>query len=142
MSKNNLFEPKIKIYPQIYASSINELYPDCLKIGYTARKNVKRRINEQFKIEFPEGKKPYKVEFVDSAVKENGEIFSDTDVHDYLEAKGVECVGGEWYRCTVDDVIAAMLAIKKGIKNTESRTQTFKMRPEQEDYDNIFLIFK
>ncbi len=56
----------------------------------------------------------------------------DHDVHAILRKKGIMAVGGEWFKCTVNDVQAAIVALKTGTSNIENRTQTFKMRPEQE----------
>ena len=42
-------------------------------------------------------------------------------------------MGGEWFRCTVKDVQAAIIAVRSHSENPENRTQNFKMRPEQED---------
>ena len=42
-------------------------------------------------------------------------------------------MGGEWFRCTADDVRAAIVAVRNRTDNVENRTQTFGMRPEQED---------
>lgn len=45
---------------------------------------------------------------------------------------GVIHRGGEWYECTPEQVKAAVLAVRMHIHNEENRTQTFKMRPEQQ----------
>ena len=37
----------------------------------------------------------------------------------------------EWFKCSVNDVMAAIVALRTGNANVENRTQTFKMRPEQ-----------
>lgn len=37
----------------------------------------------------------------------------------------------EWFKCDVNAVKAAIIAVRDGIANIENRTQTFKMRPEQ-----------
>lgn len=50
-----------------------------------------------------------------------------------LRKKRVTGVGGEWFRCTVDDVRAAYLAVKTRTQNSENRTQNFTMRPEQRE---------
>lgn len=47
---------------------------------------------------------------------------------------GIIRENGEWFRCSLDDVKAAILAEKKGIKeNPDKRTQDFGMRPEQKE---------
>ena len=39
---------------------------------------------------------------------------------------------GEWFRCTVEQVKAAVIAVRTGQMNEENRSLDFKMRPEQE----------
>ncbi len=121
--------------PLIYAYSI--AHPDfkgILKIGYTD-KDVETRINQQVaNIKLPAGKTFHKIEFLESAIRPDGSVFDDHAVHKYLKKYRKETVhheGGEWFRCTVDDVKAAVLAVKKRKSNTENRTQDFEMRPEQ-----------
>lgn len=63
---------------------------------------------------------------------EDGGSFTDREVHKMLRLKGFECVGGEWFRCGAEDVVAAVIAVRTGTANVENRTQSFKMRPEQE----------
>ena len=61
----------------------------------------------------------------------DGGNFLDHDVHRMLMRKGILCVGGEWFRCTPEDVRAAIVAVRSRTDNVENRTQTFPMRPEQ-----------
>ena len=136
MGKNDLFVSRPEKYPQIYVYSVKEIYPDYLKIGYTTRKNVKSRIDEQFNIEFPNGKKPYILEHFEDAIKDNGDVFDDDIVHKTLIKKGFECVGGEWFKCSLKDVKSAIISIKQGKENVENRDRSFKMRPEQEEAVN------
>lgn len=133
----DIIKSKNKRYPQIYVYSLEELYPNMLKIGYTTRENVRERIDEQYDIDFPNGKKPYKLEYYEDAVDENSNYFSDHAIHEYLRARGFNNPNGEWFECTIDDVKAALVAVKKGIINIENRTQNFKMRPEQQEAVNI-----
>lgn len=132
IKKEDLFKLRPKLHPQIYVYSVNEIYPGCLKIGYTTKENIEDRIKQQFNIEFPKNKKPYKIKYFTDAIKDDGQAFTDKDIHRILKKMGKECLGGEWYKCSVDDVKAAIVTVSKGIENIESRTQTFKMRPEQE----------
>src|SRR6185312_1877405 len=59
---------------------------------------------------------------------------------------GVKQVDGEWFKCTLKEVKAALWSIKTGEKNEENRTLTFGMRPEQEEAVGktirYFLSFK
>lgn len=133
MNTNHLFPEKAKIYPQIYAYSIEKLYPGCLKIGYTTKEDVNKRIEEQL-IHTPE--KMYKLEYKCDAIKKDGTTFLDFDVHKTLRKKGFENLAGEWFRCSVEDLKSAVISIVEGTENNQNRTNNFKMRPEQEDAVN------
>ena len=132
MANNSIILPFSKKYPQIYAYSLEEIYPGCIKVGYTTRKDVKTRIDEQFKIEFPDGTKPYKLLLSEDAFDNNGNSFDDHIIHKVLVDNGAISRGGEWFECSLKDVEAAIVAVKNHIKNIEKRTQTFKPRPEQQ----------
>ena len=49
-----------------------------------------------------------------------------------LRLNGLKNPKGEWFRCTVDQVKAAIIAVREGQLNEENRSLDFKMRPEQE----------
>ena len=53
----------------------------------------------------------------------------------------VSGMGGEWFKCTVDDVRAAIIAVRNHTTNDENRTQVFRMRPEQEDAVNRTIAY-
>ena len=105
-------------------------YPGCLKVGYTAV-DVEKRVAQQYPTLRPEGKKPYRVIFAEPALYEDGSSFTDHAVHRMLEKKGVEGVGGEWFRCTEKEIRSAWLAVRTRTANMENRTRDFTMRPEQ-----------
>ena len=115
--------------PMIYAYT-DDQYPGCLKVGYTAV-DVDQRVAQQYPTKRPDGSVPYKIVLREPAMFPDGSVFMDHDVHAILRKKGIKAVGGEWFKCTVKDVQAAIVALKTGTLNTENRTQTFKMRPEQ-----------
>ena len=115
--------------PMIYAYTDNQ-YPGCLKVGYTAV-DVEQRVAQQYPTKRPDGSVPYKIVLREPAMFPDGSVFTDHDVHAVLRKKGIQAVGGEWFKCTVRDVQAAIVALKTGTANAENRTQTFKMRPEQ-----------
>ncbi len=117
-----------KNIPKIYAYS-DTRYPGCLKIGYTA-KSVEERVKDQYPTIVPH--QSYKIELEEIAVREDGTFFMDHAIHDRLKAKGIRKVAGEWYKCTVEDVKASIIAERKGIFNEENRSLDFKMRPEQQ----------
>ncbi len=65
-------------------------------------------------------------------MKDDGSSFTDHDIHRYLKKKGIENTEGEWFRCTVNDLRAAIHAIRDNKLNEENRCLTFSMRPEQQ----------
>jgi hypothetical protein len=75
---------------------------------------------------------PYKIVLEESAMRNDGTTFADHDVHRYLRKKGISNPEGEWFKCGIKEIAAAILAIKNGLKNKENRTLSFGMRPEQE----------
>ena len=115
--------------PMIYAYT-DDQYPGCLKVGYTAV-DVDQRVAQQYPTKRPDGSVPYKIVLREPAMFPDGSVFMDHDVHAILRKKGIKAVGGEWFKCTVKDVQAAIIAVKTGTLNAENRTQTFRMRPEQ-----------
>jgi hypothetical protein len=120
-------------HPMIYAySDSNPIYDGLLKVGFTAI-DIKKRVEQQYPTKRPDGKKPYKIIFAESAMYEDGGSFDDHEIHRMLRKKQVSGVGGEWFRCTVDDVRAAWLAVRTRTQNLENRTLNFAMRPEQEE---------
>lgn len=66
----------------------------------------------------------------------DGGNFSDHDIHRALQKRGFLGEGGEWFRCTVDELRAAYIAVRDHVENIESRTRDFSMRPEQEEAVN------
>ena len=132
MASHDFFPQRPAVAPKIYAyRDKNPVYNGFLKVGYTTR-TVKERMAEHYPTKQPNGVVPYEVMYVTSAMREDGSCFTDHDVHRMLRRKNVDCVGGEWYRCKVSDVEAAILAVKTGTLNEENRTRSFSMRPEQE----------
>ena len=115
--------------PMIYAYT-DDQYPGCLKVGYTAV-DVDQRVAQQYPTKRPDGSVPYKIVLREPAMHPDGSVFMDHDVHAVLRKKGIKAVGGEWFKCTVKDVQAAIISVKTGTLNAENRTQTFRMRPEQ-----------
>lgn len=124
-------KPDIK--PLIYvAKHISDpRYEGLLKVGYTTRLATVR-VSEFDNIKTPDGLKSYEVIYSESAMFSDGAAFKDHEVHKVLEAKGFKALNNsEWFRCSVNDVKAAILAVKNGTVNIENRIQDFNMRPEQ-----------
>ncbi len=137
----DFFPEKTDSRPMIYAYTDNQ-YPGCLKVGYTAV-DVDQRVAQQYPTKRPDGSVPYKIVLRESAMLTDGSVFTDHAVHDILQKKGIKRVGGEWFKCSVKDVKAAIVAVRTDTLNLENRTQTFKMRPEQEQaVDKTFAYYK
>lgn len=117
--------------PTIYAyEDTNPQYAGLLKVGYTSLE-VKERVNQQYPTRRP-GKPPYRIVLEESAMRSDGTVFTDHQVHRVLKDSGVKNPDGEWFQCTVKQVKAAIIAVKTGQKSLENRWLDFKMRPEQE----------
>ena len=115
--------------PRIYAYT-DESYPDMLKVGYTT-KTAAERVKEQYPIKTP--RQTWKIVLDEIATREDGTYFTDHELHKRLEQKGFIREAGEWFRCSIEDLQAVILEEKKGIRNTENRSQSFGMRPEQRE---------
>jgi len=126
----DFFPPRPEATPTIYAyEDSNPQYKGLLKVGYTA-KSAQERVAAQYPTLRP-GASPYRIVFEDSAMKNDGTVFDDHEVHRYLRSVGIKNSKGEWFVCSVKEVQAAYLAVKTGEINEENRTLDFNMRPEQ-----------
>ena len=127
---SNFFPPRPKVAPKIYAyKDTNPQYAGLLKIGYTT-KSVQERVAQQYPTLKP-GKPPYHIVLEEPAIGSDGTGFTDRDVHRMLRINGIPQAGGEWYRCTVEQVKAAIHAVRTGQLFEEQRSLNFTMRPEQ-----------
>lgn len=117
--------------PKIYAySDSHPDYAGLLKIGYTTL-SVQERVKQQHAVARPT--QTYTIELDEVAMRNDGSTFTDRDVHDYLRKQQVPNPKGEWFRCGVDDVKAAINALKEGDMTIEGRPHDFAMRPEQQE---------
>jgi len=129
MSKD-FFPPRPESRPTIYAyEDTNPQYAALLKVGYTTQ-DAQSRVAQQYPTLRP-GKPPYRIVLEESAMRNDGTVFTDHDVHRYLRIVGKTNPVGEWFKCSVKDVKAATIALKTGEMNEENRSLDFKMRPEQ-----------
>ena len=131
--EHNFFPQRPKVTPTIYAYRLVgvESHKGFLKVGYTDR-TAKERIDEQLHT----SKVNYEIVLVESAMANDGSCFTDKDVHKLLERNGLRRLNSldktdEWFKCSVHDVMAAILSLRTGSSNVENRTQNFAMRPEQ-----------
>ena len=131
MAQKNFFPLRPAFNPMIYAyEDTNPQYRGLLKVGYTSV-DVQRRVAQQYPILRP-GELPYRIVLEESAMRSDGTSFTDHEIHRYLRKQGCPNPEGEWFRCKVHDVKAAVLALRERTENEEQRTETFGMRPEQE----------
>lgn len=139
---SGFFPARPESRPTIYAYlDTNPQYDGLLKVGYTTGA-VKARIAQQYPTKRP-GPLPYRIVFEDSAMRNDGTSFTDRDVHRALSAAGVKNPDGEWFACTVEQVQAAVLAVKRGEHYEENRTLAFDPRPEQaEAIEKTMMYFK
>ena len=131
--EHNYFPQRPTVTPTIYAYRFIgvDSHKGYLKVGYTDR-TAKERIDEQLHT----SKVQYEIVLVESAMSNDGSCFTDKDVHRLLERKGCKRLNpldktDEWFRCSVADIMAAILSLRTGVANEENRTQNFTMRPEQ-----------
>jgi len=100
-----------------------------LKVGYTT-KDVRKRVAEQYATQRP-GPPPYRIVLEEPAMRNDGTVFTDHEIHRMLRINGIANPKGEWFRCTVEDVKAAIRAVKDGQLRMEQRSLDFQLRPEQ-----------
>lgn len=130
MSKTieEILAPKPEARPRIYAYSIDDqAHAGLLKVGQTTR-DVKQRVAEQLKTA---AIKNFKIELDEVAERNDGTIFTDHDVRAALVRKGCANPELEWMRCTVKDLKAVLIALRKGQSIAGTRDQDFPLRAEQ-----------
>lgn len=126
----DFFPPRPATQPTIYAyEDSNPQYAGLLKVGYTIV-DAPSRVAQQYPTLRP-GKPPYRIILEESAMRGDGTVFTDHDIHRMLRLNGVKNPKGEWFRCTVDQIKAAIIEVRTGQLNEENRSLDFKMRPEQ-----------
>ena len=132
MSNQVSFAQRPAVTPTIYAYALPDVptHKGYLKVGYTER-DVEERVREQLHTSGVH----YQIVLRESAMRPDGSCFTDHDVHAVLRRRFRQLATGqgrnEWFACSVNDVRAAVVAVRRGSANLENRSQTFKMRPEQ-----------
>lgn len=122
----NFFPVRPDLDPKIYAYVTPGVIENqgFIKIGYTER-DAEKRVREQTQTAGIN----YKILLIESALRPDGSIFTDKDIHKLLARKFTR--KNEWFKCSLNDVKAAIIAVKTRKYNIDSRTQDFKPRPEQ-----------
>jgi hypothetical protein len=138
MSKE-FFPQRPEANPTIYAY---ELPNDSSRRGQLKVGDTNRTAQERIKEQIGATRAEFNIVLEESAMRKDGSSFRDFEIHKYLRNKGLKNTDGEWFKCTVKEVQAAIIAIKKGELNEENRTLDFKMRPEQEQaVDKVIHYF-
>jgi hypothetical protein len=101
------------------------------KVGYTGRNDPRVRIKEQTGTVYPGGD-GIVIHLDEPAVREDGTAFDDHAVHRMLDEAGVQRQS-EVVEATLDEVRAAIAAVRSGSAYDPGRTDDFRPRPEQED---------
>ncbi len=128
-----ILAPKPEARPRIYAYSIlDAAHKGLLKVGQTTR-DVRQRLVEQLKTA---AIKNYRIELDESAVGDDGTIFTDHEVRAALVRKGFENPELEWMRCSVEDVKTVLTELRTGQRFTGTHHETFAMRREQAEAVN------
>ena len=127
---NDFFPQRTESKPTIYAyEDTNPQYKGLLKIGYTTVE-VQSRVAQQYPTKKP-GKLPYRIVLEESAMRNDGTAFTDHEVHRCLRKSGVKNPDGEWFKCSAEQVKAAVIAVRTDEMIEETRSLDFTMRPEQ-----------
>ena len=128
---NAFFPPRPESRPTIYAyEDTHPQFSGLLKVGYTTR-TARERLDEIYPVKTP-GAPSYRIVLEEAAMRGDGTVFTDHDVHRMLRINGVRNPEGEWFRCTIAQVKAAVIAVRTGQLSEENRSLDFTMRPEQE----------
>ena len=111
------FVQRPHVTPTIYAYALDGVasHDGYIKIGYTDR-DVETRVREQLHTSGI----AYKILLKESAMRSDGSCFRDTDVHTILRRKGFRqfkegADKNEWFACSVNDVLSAILELRDGI---------------------------
>ena len=131
MATQDLLRNRVEETPTIYAYTLPDVpkYKGLLKVGYTSRPGTVR-IKEQ-------GHELYldkEIVLRRSSMRPDGTYFTDKGVggvHYYLRKSHFQNPFGEWFRCDVKDVEAAIHAAMERRDSMTERIYDFKMRPEQ-----------
>src|SRR4051794_30825306 len=107
-----------------------------VKVGETTKKTARERIVQQLGTAYP-GLVGVEILLDEPARRTDSRWFGDRDVHRVLKAQGIKAIRGpnrdsEKFEATLEEVKAAIVAVRNGTTFKSSRTRDFPMRPEQE----------
>lgn len=138
MMNQDFFPIPPKVEPTIYAYSEPQ-FNGLLKVGYTGRQSVADRVRQQY-VNLPT--RSVQIVLQQPATRPDGSSFTDHEVHRWLRSHGVPnpkmdgARSSEWFECDVAKVQAAILAVRNRDDNEDERTESFGMRPEQQEAVN------
>lgn len=98
-----------------------------MKVGYTTKRDVWKRIKEQTSSSVPG---EIKLLWEEDAISDQGKSFRDSDVHQRLITNGGHQIRNEWYEVTLSELKIAIAEVKQGRRVTAP--ESFVMRPEQQ----------
>lgn len=110
-----------------------------LKVGYTGRPDPRVRIKEQTGTVYPDGEGVI-IHLDELATREDGTLFTDHDVHRVLKDAGAQH-SQEVFEVTLDEVKAALAAVRSGREYDPQRTDDFAPRPEQQDAVDVTAAY-
>ncbi len=140
MQTTDFFISYPPIQPKIYAYEDTGLdYSGMLRIGFT-NYDVAKVVAQQYPTARPGGI-PYRIVFTETAMRKDGTSFSVRDIQYYLEKRGFTKHNGDWFKCSVNDVKEAWLAVKNNRDIESIRAYDFGLRPEQEDAINKTIAY-
>jgi hypothetical protein len=131
----SFFPVRPKSAPKIYGyTEPTPEYKGLIKVGYTER-DVLVRMQEHYPTKGPDGIERYKVLFEESSMRDDGTFFKDYEVHKILETAEIQRSGSknEWFKCSVDELKAAVIAAKERQSIDTGRVFNFELRPEQRE---------
>lgn len=134
ISLSDILHNRPAVVPTIYCYCLPGVtdHDGYIKVGYTDRADVDKRIREQLHT----AALNCKVLLKESAMRSDGTCFTDKDVHRVLRRKGFAQLNAgadrnEWFACTESDVLATITELRTGKRTDGQRTWTFAMRNEQ-----------
>jgi len=130
MATTDLLREKVAEIPMIYAYEHIGVpaHEGMLKVGYTTR-DVETRVREQNQT----GSIRYRIVLKRPAMRKDGSSFDDHLIHKILRRNHVHNPEGEWFVTDVRTVERAIASSVEGHEIIISRTNSFRMRPEQEE---------
>ena len=135
ISLSDILHNRPSVVPTIYGYILPDLadHNGYIKVGYTDREDVEQRIKEQL---HTAGITNFKIVYKKSAMRPDGTCFNDKDIHRIFRRKRLGQLNegvdrNEWFKCTIEDIDAAVNELITGVRFEGQRTWNFSMRDEQ-----------